>query len=120
MGETRVTIQVKSLSANGATGEPVEVLADTGATLTLLPAALLQRAGVKAEDRVVVQLADGRTAERHVGNAWITVEGHSTPVRVMFGEASDSALLGLTALEQLGLAVDPVARRLIPAKFILY
>ena len=29
-------------------------------------------------------------------------------------------LLGLTALEQLGLAVDPVQRRLVPTDFLLY
>ncbi len=120
MGEVRLTIQVKSLSANGAPSEPVEVLADTGATLTLLPSTVLHRAGIQPEDRVSVQLADGRIADRQVGNALVTVEGHSVPVRVMFGEPTDSALLGLTVLEQLGLAVDPVSPRLIPAKFILY
>jgi hypothetical protein len=29
-------------------------------------------------------------------------------------------LLGLTVLEQLGLAVDPVQRRLVPTDFLLY
>jgi len=32
----------------------------------------------------------------------------------------DAALLGLTVLEQLGLAVDPVQRRLVPTDFLLY
>jgi hypothetical protein len=42
------------------------------------------------------------------------------PCRVVFGESGDAVLLGLTALEQLGLAVDPVQRRLVPADFLLY
>ena len=120
MGEVRLTIQVKSFSATGAAGESVEVLADTGATLTMLPEPLLRRAGVEPNDRVSVQLADGRMATRAVGGAWIIVEGHAAPARVMFGEPADAPLLGLTVLEQLGLAVDPVARRLVPAKLILY
>jgi hypothetical protein len=39
---------------------------------------------------------------------------------VIFGEADDGVLLGLTVLEQLGLAADPVQRRLVPTDFLLY
>ena len=42
------------------------------------------------------------------------------PCRVVFGDPDDSSLVGLTVLEQLGLAVDPVGRRLVPADFLLY
>jgi predicted aspartyl protease len=119
MGEVKVTIELRSLSGNGGTPQVVETLADTGATLTLLPAALLRAAGVSPETSLKLQLADGRIAERKAGHAWIAVQGQSTAVRVVFGEEGDAALLGLTVLEQLGLAVDPVKRSLIQSTFHL-
>jgi hypothetical protein len=39
---------------------------------------------------------------------------------VIFGEDSDSALLGVIVRESLALQVDPVSRELRPAKMILY
>ena len=65
-------------------------------------------------------LADGRRAQRNVGDAVVTVSDDAAPCRVVFGESGDSALLGLTVLEQLDLAVDPVQRRLVPADVLLY
>ncbi len=94
-------------------------LADTGATLTVIPGALLETLGVQRLQRVSLVLADGRRAERDVGEAAVAVNDDSTPCRVLFGEPGDATLLGLTVLEQLGLAVDPVQRRLIPAEFLL-
>jgi hypothetical protein len=55
-----------------------------------------------------------------VGEAVATVSDDSTPCRVVFGRPGDAALLGLTVLEQLGLAVNPVQRRLMPTDFLLY
>ena len=95
-------------------------LADTGATLAVMPGPLLDGLGVERRRRVSLVLADGRRAQRDVGEAAMAVDGDSVPCRVVFGEAGDAVLLGLTALEQLGLAVDPVQRRLVPADFLLY
>jgi len=48
------------------------------------------------------------------------VNGEAVPCRVVFEESGDAILLGLTVLEQLGMAVDPVQRRLVPTDFLLY
>jgi len=120
MGEARVTIEVQGLQPNGVKPQKAEVLADTGATLTMLPAELLAKAGVVAEGKVLVRTADGRTAERKAGLARVTVQGQTTAVRVLFGETGDAALLGLTALEQIGMTVDTVNRKLVPAPFNLF
>ncbi|MEK7475182.1 MAG: retropepsin-like aspartic protease [Candidatus Coatesbacteria bacterium] len=120
MGEVRVSIEIKALGSNGAVPQRVEALADTGATLTMIPGDVLKRAGVKPEGSVQVRMADGRTTDRPIGFAWVTVEGRSRPATVMFGEAGDMVLLGLTVLEETGLAVDPVNRTLIPAPFNLF
>jgi len=119
MGEARVEIVVVN-PRTGAQSAPILALADTGATLTVIPGALLEALGVQRLRRVSLVLADGRRAERDVGEATVAINGDSTPCRVLFGAPGDASLLGLTVLEQLGLAVDPVQRRLIPADFLLY
>ena len=118
MGEARVEIVV----VNPRTGrsEEITALADTGATLTVIPGEVLSRLGVQKLRKVPLVLADGRRAERDVGDAAVAVSGESVPCRVVFGESGDAVLLGLTVLEQLGLAVDPVQRRLVPTDFLLY
>ena len=104
----------------GAQSEDLIALADTGATLSVIPATTLLELGIDAVGRVSVVLADGRRVVRTIGNAAVTIDGESTPCRVLFGEPDDAVLLGLTVLEQLGLGVDPVQRRLVPADFLLY
>ncbi len=119
MGEVRVEIVVMN-PRTGARSEAMVALADTGATLTVLPGDLLEGLGVERLRRVSLVLADGRRAQRDVGEAAVALNGDSVPCRVVFGESGDAVLLGLTALGQLGLAVDPVQRRLVPADFLLY
>jgi predicted aspartyl protease len=91
-----------------------------GATLSVIPGAILESLGITAVRSVTLVLADGRRASRDVGDVVVTVNDDSAPCRVVFGRAGDAALLGLTVLEQLGLAVDPVQRRLVSADFLLY
>ena len=119
MGGVRVGI-VGINSLTGVQSEEISALADTGATLTVVPGEILGRLGVQKLRTVSLILADGRRAERGVGDAAVAVNGEAVPCRVVFGEPGDAVLLGLTALEQLGLAVDPVQRRLVPTDFLLY
>jgi hypothetical protein len=69
---------------------------------------------------VSLRLTDGRTVPRDVDDAVVALNGDSAPCRVVFGEPEDAVLLGLVVLEQLGVAVDPVQRWLVPADFLLY
>jgi predicted aspartyl protease len=119
MGEVRVEVVVVN-PHTGAQSEPVTALADTGATLAVLPGPILDRLRIQRLRKVGLILADGRRTERDVGDAAITLNEESVPCRVVFGEPDDASLVGLTVLEQLGLAVDPVGRRLVPADFLLY
>lgn len=119
MGEVRVPIVIVNPRTGARSGE-LTALADTGATLTVVPGEVLRALGVAPLRRVSLVLADGRRAHRDVGEAHVAVDGESVPCRVVFGEPGDATLLGLTVLEQLGLAVDPVSRRLVPTDFLLY
>ncbi len=119
MGEVHVNIVVVN-PRTGARSEAISALADTGATLTVIPGEVLQSLGIQTLRTVSLVPADGRRAHRDVGDAAVAVDGESVPCRVVFGAPGDAVLLGLTVLEQLGLAVDPVQRRLVPTDFLLY
>jgi clan AA aspartic protease len=119
VGEVRVEIVMVN-PRTGARSQTIVALADTGATLTVIPGQILDGLGIQRARRVSLVLADGRRQERDVGDATVALNGDSVPCRVVFGQSADAVLLGLTALEQLGLAVDPVQRRLVPADFLLY
>ena len=119
MGEVLVQITVLNLRT-GARSEEITALADTGATLTVVPGSLLESLAIEKIRRVSLVLADGRQTARDVGDAIVAVNGDATPCRIVFGQPGDAALLGLTVLEQLGLAVDPVQRRLVSTDFLLY
>jgi len=119
LGEFRVQVVVVN-PRTGARSEEITALVDTAATLTVVPRDVLQQLGIQTIRRVSLLLADGRRIEREVGEALVQVNGDAVPSRIVFGESGDPVLLGLTILEQLGLAVDPVQRRLVPTDFLLY
>jgi len=119
MGEVHARIVVINPRTGAQSGD-FAALADTGATLSVVPRVILQELGIQKIRKISLVLADGRRAERYVGEAAVAVDGESVPCRVVFGEPGDSTLIGLTVLEQLGLAVDPVQRRLVRTDFLLY
>lgn len=118
MGEVRVEITVSN--PRSGRSEEIPALADTGATLCVVPRDVLERLGIEKVPTISLVLADGRRAQRDVGDAAVAVNGDAVPCRVVFGESEDATLLGLTVLEQLGLAVDTVRRGLVPTDFLLY
>lgn len=115
-----VHVKVKLLGSKGASSlETVEALVDTGATLSIFPAVLLRRLGVKPLHRVRSRLADGRVVHRGVGEVRLKLNGEIVTTRVLFGQAKDATVVGLVALESLGLAVDPTRRRLVHSEFLM-
>jgi predicted aspartyl protease len=59
-------------------------------------------------------MADGRIVESDVGRTWIRIDGHAEVTIVVFAEEDTQPLLGAITLEEFGLGVDPVGRRLMP------
>ncbi|MGH3056196.1 MAG: clan AA aspartic protease, partial [Gaiellaceae bacterium] len=60
----------------------------------------------------VYELADGSTHEYKFGLVQIEFMGEITAGRVIFGPDSAEPLLGVTALESVGITVDPTSRAL--------
>jgi len=113
MGMFEVKVKLANLAAPSQT-EEVSLLVDTGATLSWVPRPLLETLDAPVFSRLPFELADDRQLERDVTTLLLTIDGRKAPVAVAFGEPGEAAVLGATALESLGLLVDPVAQRLIP------
>lgn len=111
MGLTHVTVKVRSLaSANGA--YEADFLVDTGATDSLAPNGELRKAGIQPVGKTAYELANGVVEEYEFGLAEITFMGEITAGRVIFGPDNAEPILGVTALESVGITIDPATRTL--------
>lgn len=114
-GDTRglihVMVGLRSLgSANGK--YEADFLVDTGATDSLAPTAELDKIGVQAVGRKVYELANGVVEEYAFGLVEITFMGEVTAGRVVFGPDNAEPILGVTALESVGITIDPANGKL--------
>jgi len=99
--------------------QSVELLVDSGAIYSVVPAALLRGLGIKPLRKEEFSLADGSKVIRRKGVALFKYEKWIGGGDVIFGEPGDSPLLGALTLEALGLALDPLRRELKPLPMIL-
>ena len=87
-------------------------LVDTGASDSMAPARELRRIGVEPVGTKVYELADGTRQEYPFGLVEIAFMGEITAGRVIFGPDDVEPLLGVTALESVGITVDPATQTL--------
>ena len=111
MGLTHVTARVTDLSKQGAPYE-AEFLVDTGSIDCLVPRAHLVAAGIQPEGKAVYELAIGQPVEYEYGFGRIAFMGEETVTQIIFGDPDAEPILGVVALENTGLVVDPVTREL--------
>ena len=112
MGVLHVTIEVGD--QRGEQFEPVEVMVDTGATFTMVPAEVLRRLGLSPQRNTPARLADGTIIVDELCDTVIRLEGQTFFTPVTFGKEGEPNRLGVVALETALLAVDPVEQRLVP------
>jgi len=91
----------------------LSLVVDTGATLSWIPRQVLEGLEIEPLSRLPFTLADGRVLQRDIGGLLLSIEGRRGPIPVAFGESGEHPILGATALETLGLVVDPVGEKLI-------
>lgn len=116
MGQFRVRGRL-----TGPTGrsEDVDLLVDTGATFVVVPRSLAEQLELRIRRSTTVLIGGGRRESWPIAEVRLALEDQdvSTPC---FIAPEGPALLGAVALESLLLAVDPVARRLVPVEgFVL-
>ena len=97
----------------------LELLVDTGALYSVVPASILDALAVERLDRRQFTLADGSHVAYDVGEATFVVAGHARTSQVVFAPEGVTPLLGAFALESLGLMVNPVTRELLPMRLFL-
>ena len=111
MGLMHVSVVVKHPGApNG--GYEALFLVNKGATDSMAPASALLKAGLHPIGRSSYELADGSVREYPFGLAQIEFMGEITAGRVIFGPDELVPILGVTALESVGIIVDPANQTL--------
>ncbi len=117
MATFRVTIEIGPMDQSRF--EQIEALVDTGATYTVVPSNVLERLGITPQFRRRFRIADGRVVELDMAWAVVRVEGQMTYTICVFGEPETDVLLGRVTLQSLGLKVDTLKQRLVPAELPL-
>ena len=125
MGEVRVKVRItNSADAQAAQAGKLppekvrsveaDAMVDTGAVRSCIPESLLERLGLKAYDKVTVELADGRKNEVGIadGVRFEIMQRRSSDDALILG---DEVLIGQTLLEKMDLLVDCTRQRLVPA-----
>jgi clan AA aspartic protease len=110
MGLVHVTVTLKK--PGEATGFEALFLVDTGATDSMAPSSQLEGAGIHPVGSSTYEHADGSVHEYRFGLAQIEFMGDVTAGRVLFGPDGSEPILGVTALESVGIAVDPAHQTL--------
>jgi predicted aspartyl protease len=98
--------------------ELVRLLVDTGAILSVIPRAVLEHLGVRPTGKRNVR-GFGGSLSRETGGVQMRYNGTVANVTVVFGEADDPVVMGVTALESLGYEVDPVTGQIKPTEMLL-
>ena len=115
MGTFRTEIEIENPARPDERRRLTNVLVDTGAELSWVPAEILESLGVQRLKLWRFRQADGTVLERWAGSALLYAGGTVTIDEVIFGEKNDLVLLGARSLEGLNLRVDPYRKILIDA-----
>lgn len=111
MGQTHVTATLSDLAENHQPFEE-EFLVDTDAIDCMAPGDQLKLAGIEPEGESVYELANGDSVKYEYGFARVGFMGFETVTQVVFGPDNCEPIIGVVALENIGIGVDPVSRTL--------
>ncbi|MDE0652826.1 MAG: clan AA aspartic protease [bacterium] len=116
MGETHVMVTVRNPLDRQRYWEG-EFLVDTGAVDSLVPRRALEAIGVQSRGPRTYRLADGSAVEFEIAFAELEFMEDVAPARVIVGDDEAEPLLGVIALEQAGVLVDPEGEKLRRREF---
>src|SRR5437764_4334062 len=111
MGATQVTVAVVNTADPSRRWEGL-FLVDTGAIDCYVPGNRLREIGIQPDGQRTYQLADDTELVLDIAVAKIEFMGEVVGVTVIFGQDDAEPLLGVTALESVGIEVDPQNQRL--------
>ena len=109
VGEVYADVTIAGLAGR----KRLRLLVDTGSTYTWIRGTLLRKLGIRSLDTYSFgTIEKRRDLRRRIGEGMMEYQGDGRTTVVVFGREGDDEVLGLHALEGLGLEVDPVNRRL--------
>ena len=111
MGATQVTVTIRNPAEPDKSWEGL-FLVDTGATDSLVPKQHLEAIGLKPKSRRVYELADSSEIVMDITTGDIEFMGEVVGGTILFGAPDAEPLLGVTAMESVGIEVDPLNQKL--------
>lgn len=111
MGLTHVTVKVTDFNKKGTPFE-ADFLVDTGAMDCFAAHDKLHGAGVQVEGKQIYELGNGDKVEYEFGYARLSFLGDEAVAKIIFGPQDVEPLLGVLALESVGVIIDPVSQTL--------
>ncbi len=111
MGATHVTVTIRNPAMPDKFWEGL-FLVDTGAIDSLVPRKHLETIGLKSKSQRIYELADGSEVKMDITTADIEFMGDIVGGTIIFGDNDVEPILGVTALESVGIEVDPRNQRL--------
>ena len=97
----------------------LNLIVDTGSTYTWVKRVRLSGLELKPMGKRVFKTIEGKLIEREIGEALIECKGEKATTIIVFAEEGDVEVLGVYALEGLGLEVDPATKELRKSEAIL-
>ena len=106
MGAVHVTVAIRNPAEPDRVWEGL-FLVDTGATDCLVPRQHLESIGLVPKGQRIYSLADSSEIRLDITVGQIEFMGEFVGGTIIFGEPDAEPLLGVTALESVGIDVDP-------------
>ena len=110
MGLTHVAVKVSNRASKDTFS--ANFLVDTGATDSMVPACELKKIGVQPSAKKPYELANGEIHKYDVAWVELALMDETIVSRVIFGPDNAEPILGVMALEAVGLVVDPTSQKL--------
>jgi predicted aspartyl protease len=114
MGTFSVKMKVWNPVQGGGGVEEYDAFVDTGAAFSWISRARLQRLGVLPTRKMSFRTIEGRLLERDMATVYVSTDKYSVPDVVVMAEEGEMEVMGAHTIEGLGMAADPVQKRLVP------
>lgn len=114
MGAFNVRFEISD--QQGRQWSTLDGLVDTGSTYTWVPRNVLEELAISPQFQREFETADGRVIVRDMAVAQARLDGQTLPTLVVVAEPGDAVLVGVVTLEEFGLGVDTVNRKLVPVR----
>jgi len=112
MGIIKVSYRICNPSKPEHCIEVQNAVVDTGSTFTWAPKEILDKLDIKPIRTGLFKTIEGKEVRRSVGVAVCEVAGRKGGCDVVFGEDNDASVLGATAMESIGIEIDPMAGKI--------